>query len=117
MTTLFHITTNEAWQQARNEGVYRADSLETEGFIHCSTIDQVIQTANRFYAGQTDLVLLVIDANKLDAEVIYEESEPGQHFPHLCGPLNLDAVTQSLPFQPDPGGFFSLPDDFDQVTG
>ena len=115
MTSIFHITTHQAWQQAAlSEGGYRADSLETEGFIHCSTIDQVIQTANRFYAGQPDLVLLLIDTSKLDAELIYEESEPGQQFPHLYGPLNLDAVTQALPFQPDPGGFFSLPDDFVQ---
>jgi uncharacterized protein (DUF952 family) len=114
MTTLFHITTHEAWRQALIEGVYRADSLETEGFIHCSTIHQVVRTANRFYAGQTDLVLLVIDANRLDAELIYEESEPGERFPHLYGPLDLDAVSQSLPFQADPSGLFALPDDLNQ---
>lgn len=109
MTTLFHITTHEAWRQARSVGVYRADSLETEGFIHCSTERQVIQTANRFYAGRPDLVLLAIDESKLDANLIYEESEPGQHFPHLYGPLNLDAVILAVDFSPNHDDSFTLP--------
>ena len=109
MTKIFHITTHEAWQQALNEGVYRADSLETEGFIHCSTADQVIATANRFYHGQPALVLLVIDPEKLEAELLYEESEPGEFFPHLYGSLNLDAVTQTIDFPPNPDGSFRPP--------
>jgi len=106
---IFHITNHDAWQQALTTGIYTADSLETEGFIHCSTVEQVIQTANRFYAGQIGLVLLVIDNDKLEAELIYEESEPGQFFPHLYGSLNLGAVIQVLDFPPDPDGSFNLP--------
>ena len=105
--SIFHITTHTAWQQAQIAGAYAADSLEAEGFIHCSTLTQVAPTANRFYAGQTDLVLLVIDTEKLDAKVLYEESEPGEYFPHLYGPLNLDAVTQVIPFSPDANEQFS----------
>ena len=104
---IFHITTHKAWQQALKEGVYQADNLETEGFIHCSTADQVIATANRFYHGQPDLVLLVIDPEKLEAELLYEESEPGEFFPHLYGQLNLDAVTRTIDFPPDHEGSFS----------
>ena len=112
---IYHITTHEAWRQALSKGFYRADSLETEGFIHCSTGAQVIHTANRFYAGRPDLVLLAIDESKLDAELIYEESEPGQHFPHLYGPLNLNAVSRALSFQPDPNGLFTPTDDLNQA--
>jgi uncharacterized protein (DUF952 family) len=39
----------------------------------------------------------------------YEEGEPGQLFPHLYGPLNLDAVTAALPFSSEPDGRFVLP--------
>jgi len=106
---IFHITTHDTWQQALNAGVYQADSLETEGFIHCSTVGQVIATANRFYHGQSDLLLLVIDPEKLEAGLLYEESEPGESFPHLYGSLNLDAVTQTIVFPPNPDGSFSPP--------
>ena len=107
---ILHITTSKTWQQALTTGIYVADSLETEGFIHCSTIDQVIQTANRYYFGQTDLVLLAINAEQLQADLIYEESEPGQFFPHLYSSLNLDAVIQAIDFPPNPDGRFALPD-------
>ncbi len=107
---IFHITTLETWHQALTAGIYAADSLETEGFIHCSTIDQVIQTANRYYFGQTGLVLLAINEEQLQADLIYEESEPGHFFPHLYGSLNLDAVTQTPDFPPNLDGRFALPD-------
>ena len=104
---IFHITTHDTWQQALKAGVYQADSLETEGFIHCSTVGQVIATANRFYHGRPDLLLLVIDPEKLEAELLYEE--PGEFFPHLYGSLNLDAVTKTTDFPPNPDGSFALP--------
>lgn len=106
---IHHITTSTAWQQAQNDGAYTADSLVSEGFIHFSTAEQIIATANRFYRGQTDLVLLSIDPQKLTAALLYEESEPGQLFPHLYGPLNLDAVVETRDFPPGPDGSFALP--------
>lgn len=89
---ILHITTGEAWEQAQQAGVYTTASLETEGFIHFSRPDQVVATANRFYGGQSGLVLLVVEPERLESELLYEESEPGEFFPHLFGPLNLDAV-------------------------
>ncbi len=89
--TLFHITTRAAWREAQSAGVYRASSLDQEGFIHLSTADQWPRTLRRFFGGATDLALLVIDPAKLAATVRYEAAD-GEHFPHLYGPLNLDAV-------------------------
>ena len=108
VTVLLHITPREDWERAERDGIYRAASLETEGFIHCSTPAQVVGTATRFYRGQTGLVLLVIDAEKLQAEVRYEDAD-GQMFPHIYGPLNLDAVTRVLPFEPSADRTFTLP--------
>ena len=65
--------------------------------------------ANARYKGRTDLVLLVLDPARVNAEIRYEESEPGQRFPHLYGPLNLDAVIAAVPFLPAPDGTFALP--------
>ncbi|MBD2462454.1 DUF952 domain-containing protein [Oscillatoria sp. FACHB-1407] len=104
---IFHITSRSHWQQAQSIGEYRADSLTTEGFIHCSKAEQVIWVANQFYRNSPDLVLLHIDPSKLTAELRYDAIETGEEFPHLYGALNLDAVTQVIDFSPQPDGTFS----------
>ncbi|MBP6015775.1 MAG: DUF952 domain-containing protein [Candidatus Promineofilum sp.] len=107
---ILHITTRADWDATQALGDYRLDTLTTEGFIHCSTREQVLGTANKFYRGQTDLVLLLIDPAKLLAELVYEDSyDSGIAFPHIYGPLNLDAVTQVIPFPPSSDGTFVLP--------
>ena len=108
---ILHIVAQNAWQQAQAEGAYRAPSLETQGFIHFSLPEQVVGTANRFYEGQTNLALLVVDAAKLEAELRYEPPaeapESSERFPHLYGALNLNAVVQVLDFPPDAQGRWS----------
>ena len=109
MSRIYHITTAADWQAALAAGAYTADTLAGEGFIHLSTGAQVIGTANRFFRGRPGLVLLAVDPARLLAELRYEESEPGQRFPHLYGPLNLDAVVAVAPLDPAPDGTFALP--------
>ncbi len=117
MTLILHITTEVAWQTAIAAGEYRADSLESEGFIHCSTATQVLMPANQMYAGRSDLILLMIDPAKLTAKLIFEDCyESGHQFPHIYGPLNLDAVTGFVLFPPNPDGTFSLPADLPETA-
>ena len=92
MGQLFHITEQTSWLSAQRNGVYRAPSLNTEGFIHLSEAHQVVQTANRFYQGKTGLVLLEINPNKLKAKLQFDQVLDHGTFPHLYGELNLDAV-------------------------
>lgn len=107
---ILHITTEKEWQTAVAAGHYRADSLESEGFIHCSTVEQVLMPANQMFAGRTDLILLTIDPAKLTSKLVYEDCyETGHQFPHIYGPLNLDAVTGFVTFPPEADGRFSLP--------
>lgn len=107
---LYHITHPETYRLAEERGSFSEDSLETEGFIHCSFKQQMIQTANRFYRGQIGLMILKIDPRKLAAEVKLEAAENGELFPHIYGPVNLDAILEVLPFNPEPDGrFASLP--------
>jgi uncharacterized protein (DUF952 family) len=106
---IYHIAPAGDWEQAQRAGVYRAASLDAEGFIHLSTRAQVLWVAGRFYRGRPGLVLLAVDPARLAAELRYEESEPGQRFPHLYGPLNLDAVAAAAPFPPGADGAFSWP--------
>jgi uncharacterized protein (DUF952 family) len=117
---IYHITTRDAMLEFRQTGEYRAESLATEGFIHFSGIHQVLDVAEKFYSTQHGLVLLVVDASRLTAELKYElpihpvnpasALATDQLFPHLYGPLNLDAVVAIHDFEPNPDGKFSLPD-------
>ena len=91
---LFHITTRAAWDAARAAGEYRPESLAREGFIHLSTAAQWRATLARFFGGQRDLVLLVIRSEALRAPVRFDPAD-GDHFPHLYGPLDLDAVVEA----------------------
>ena len=107
---ILHIAQRAEWEAARSAGGYLADTLASEGFIHCSTPAQVLGPANALYHGQTDLVLLVIEEARLVARLVYEDSHGnGEHFPHIYGPLNIDAVTRVVPFPPGPDGHFVLP--------
>ncbi|MBM3124864.1 MAG: DUF952 domain-containing protein [Chloroflexi bacterium] len=115
---ILHITTRAAWEQARAIGEYRAPSLETEGFIHCSTETQALAVANAFYRGQQDLVLLLIDEAGLKDPVKWEAPtgppsegiSAADSFPHVYGPINLAAVSSVLDFVPDTDGMWtSLP--------
>jgi uncharacterized protein (DUF952 family) len=113
--TIYHITRREDWEQARSAGEYRGDTLDTDGFIHCSTVEQFVGVANSYYPGQHGLVLLCIDADKLDAELRYEAPagpaiEGTSFFPHIYGPLNADAVAAVLDFEPGPDGTFTRPE-------
>lgn len=110
MAIIFHITTHEAWAKRSAEGTYRTEMLPSEGFIHCSTREQVIQVANARFFGQTGLVLLSVNPDRVGAEIRYENLEGGQQmFPHIYGEINSDAVLQVSAFEPGVDGYFALP--------
>ncbi|MFO7683896.1 MAG: DUF952 domain-containing protein [Chloroflexota bacterium] len=108
MNLILHITTRSDW--AASQPPYTAASLYSDGFIHCSTPAQAVYAANAHFAGQAGLVLLCIDEDLVAANVVYEDCyETGQKFPHIYGPLNLDAVLGIVDFPPNADGSFSLP--------
>ncbi len=109
MGIILHITKREQWEQAKLTGVYRGDTLDSDGFIHCSTPQQVIEVANAFFHAQKGLVLLCITSERVRAEIRHESLEGGERFPHVYGPLNVDAVVKVLDFEPDEDGKFELP--------
>jgi uncharacterized protein (DUF952 family) len=110
---IYHVTAAVDWQAAQAHGEYRLStrgkSLEDVGFIHASTAQQVCRVADAIYRGVHGLVLLVIDRERVGAPIREESVETGgERFPHIYGPLNLDAVIQVLPFEPGADGRFSL---------
>ena len=107
MATIFHITTQREWEQAVQRGRYEAQSLATEGFIHCSDGDQVIRVANSIFRGTHRLVLLHVSVEKLSSPVVYENLEGGAElFPHVYGPIDLAAVRAVTMFEPAEDGTF-----------
>ena len=106
---IVHIVKRGEWELAAARGSYAPASLCSDGFIHCSTLAQVIDIANRFYRGQDDLVVLCIDESRLKAMLKFEEPTgehgevAGELFPHLYGELNVDAVVRvvELPCEVD----------------
>jgi RimJ/RimL family protein N-acetyltransferase/uncharacterized protein (DUF952 family) len=93
---ILHLCRRAEWEDAQLEGEYRAPSLALRGFIHFSRPDQIDQVARNFYQNVPDRVLLWVKPDRLKADLRYElsdyEADFGQYFPHLYGPLNLDAV-------------------------
>jgi uncharacterized protein (DUF952 family) len=118
---IYHITSKQDWESAQQKGGYAAPSLESEGFIHCSTAAQVVRVANAFYRGRNDLVVLQLDESRINPEVKWEapagpaadDISESDSFPHIYGPINLDAVASVLDFPPDPvtGTFSTLDTD------
>ncbi len=109
MSTIHHLTTQEAWTAAQAAGVYEAPSLADEGFIHCSFDEaQALRVAERLYSGATGMQLLDVDLGTLNAEVKREPSRSGEIYPHIYGRINLDAVTRVRDLTLDAGGHHSL---------
>lgn len=107
---IYHICAKSRWEDGKARGAYEADTLEAEGFMHASTINQVIAVANAIFVGQSDLVFLVIDESKLTSALKYETASNGEDYPHLYGTLNPDAVIREMDYAAGEDGVFALPD-------
>jgi uncharacterized protein (DUF952 family) len=114
---IFHITSRTAWAEAQKRGYYRAEEFAKEGFIHCSTLAQVLPVANNFYKGQSDLILLEIEPTLLASKLKWEPPSggtpppgvpKGEQFPHIYGPINLDAVVRVVDLASKADGTFEL---------
>ena len=115
---ILHLLSRESWAEAQANGQLVAPSVATEGFAHCSTEHQMVGVANKYYRGVNNMVLLSIDPAKLMSQVKFE---PPAHidgspalpheplFPHIYGPINLDAVSEVIEFPCDDHGTFTTP--------
>ncbi len=114
---IFHITTPEDWEKAKRNKVYKCDSLETEGFIHCSTKSQVLTIANTFYSNYDQLIILSINPDKLLPKIKWESPvhpnpnlaeniDNYEKFPHIYGVINLDAIEEIINLCKNKQGFF-----------
>jgi uncharacterized protein (DUF952 family) len=109
VSVILHIVKREKWENAKSEGVYRGDTLDSRGFIHCSTSKQIVKVANTLFRAQKGLVLLYISTSRVQSEIRYESAGNEGLYPHIYGPLNIDAVVKIAQFEPARNGWFTLP--------
>lgn len=108
MRQIYHLVLRRDWEKQR-QGAYKAESLKTEGFIHCSNREQVVGAANKFYEKERDLLLLTIDAELLTSLLCDEESGSGERFPHIYGPIDRVAIVKVEEMHRDGRGSWTLP--------
>ncbi len=88
---IYHIVLPDEWERFTS-GLYRAASLDTEGFIHCSFADQLDAVIARYYADADNLVVLGIETDLLMSRIIKETSTKSEIYPHVYGPINRNAI-------------------------
>jgi len=122
MDSIYHLTTRRDWRYALATGDYRPKDLDHEKFIHCSTRAQLLPVAMNYFPNRRKISILVIEPSQLTSELKWEKSDepppgvdPGEKFPHLYGPLNLNAVQEVLDMERDADDNFVLPDEFQPV--
>lgn len=108
MTIIYKIVAAKEWRAAEAEGVFLGAAIDlADGYIHFSSAAQVEETAAKHFAGQNDLLLVTIDAEKLGEALKWEVSRGGALFPHLYAPLMFDAVV-AVSLLPNIGGRFDF---------
>jgi uncharacterized protein (DUF952 family) len=93
---IYHVTTQREWDFAQASGKYSAPSLAAEGFIHCSTKEQVAGVLDRYYKNKQDLILLHLEETKITSPLNFELAPSvNEMFPHIFGTINIDAVVKT----------------------
>jgi uncharacterized protein (DUF952 family) len=114
MAKIFHIVSHTTWEEAKEKNIYEPYSLRDGHFIHCSKADQILEVLKTLFKDcQTDLILLCIDEEKVTSPIKYEVPIETPYcmieYPHIYGPLNLDAVVEEKIIKRNEHGNFILP--------
>ena len=110
MSRIYKIVSSAAWREAEAAGLFHGAPVDlVDGFIHFSAADQVEETAAKHFAGQSDLLLVTVEAARLGDALKWEPSRGGALFPHLYAPLDPRAALSARPLlaRPDGGHDFS----------
>ncbi|MFO0883949.1 MAG: DUF952 domain-containing protein [Pirellulales bacterium] len=95
---IYRLSERADWRAAQTSGLYLSADLGMEGFIHTSTAQQVMGVAFRYYQNRSDLVLIEMEEGPLGETLRWEASTGGELFPHVYGPIPLQAVRRISSF-------------------
>ena len=109
MKVIFHLVARQDWEKAASSFTYAAESLGTEGFIHCSAdIAQMGGVVRRLFPDRKDMLALVLEIDKLDSPVKWEVASNGEVYPHIYGPIDKSAVVRIRSLSIQDGGDVAL---------
>ncbi len=103
-TLIYKVVSDQQWAVATEQGEFHGAAIDlTDGYIHFSTAEQLRETVEKHFAGQTDLLLVGVDVDSLGDELKWEPSRGGALFPHLYAPLSIKSVvmTSQMPLGKD----------------
>ena len=108
--TAYKVLTGEQMAALERDGTFAGAPVDlADGFIHLSSAQQLTETVDRHFAGQSDLYVAAIDLGSFDGSLKWEPSRGGALFPHLYGPLLLGTVVAYGPIERDGDGSVRLP--------
>jgi uncharacterized protein (DUF952 family) len=90
---IYHVVVPAFWKSQENNEFYFSETFATEGFIHCSTEQQLEGVLQRYYANAGEVIKLTLDEEELTSPLLYEEATNNELFPHIYGGINQDAIT------------------------
>lgn len=106
---IFHLVKKNDWKEHKKDSRYYPESLESEGFIHCSSGKDIEATANLLFNGEEHILLIVINTTLIEPDLKYENDEDtGIKYPHIYGPLNLDAVIDKIELAAEDDGSYQI---------
>lgn len=108
--TAYKVLTADEMAALERDGRFAGAPVDlADGYIHLSTADQLTETVDKHFAGQTDLHVAAVDLGSFGDSLKWEESRGGQLFPHLYAPLLLETVIAYGPLERDDDGKVKLP--------
>ncbi len=108
-TTAYKVLTAEE-MRALEADEFRGTPVDVaDGFIHLSTLDQLTETVDKHFAGQSDLWVAAIDLTAFGDSLKWEESRGGALFPHIYGAMPLETVIAYGPLERGDDGAVKLP--------
>ena len=107
---IFKIINKEEWQKAKQSGTYVGSHKDKkDGYIHFSEDDQVLETLKKHYPNKENLVLLKVNAFKLE-HLLWEQASNGDMYPHLYSPLDVNTVVDEFELSLNEDGTHELPE-------
>lgn len=122
MQTIVITSTDALWDEAQKAGEYTQSTIDSKlddvGFIHATSPDQTIPMVNRHFTNRDDVLLLLVDLDKVRPQVKFEAPLSGRPglFPHIYGPLNVDAVYGAIKPNRDASGNFAVPEELAKLA-
>lgn len=85
------------WRAMTSAGYFLGSAIDSrDGYIHLSSRGQVLETIERHFDGDTNVLVVEIETLCLGEKLRWEPSRGGVLFPHLYGTLAMTSVVRTI---------------------